>query len=292
MLRGDVAMHEALPIIFDTDIGSDIDDAYALAMILSSHELSLEAVTVVSGDIPARARIAAKMLALAGRDDVPLAHGVPNPKDVNQAPWAEGFAYEPDPRSAPELIVEMVSARPGEITLVPVGPMSNIAAALELRPELADEVAEIVIMGGGVWTGYRSHLHPVPEYNIKVDVPAAQALFESGAPIRMAGLEATAALQFDRFLQERLAQAGVPLAQAMTELLTHWPSRTPTLYDPMAVAMVIEPGICDYEPACVAVEKDGLTVECDGEPNCLVAVRPRIARFFELLMAKLTAGAV
>ncbi len=279
------------PIIFDTDIGSDIDDAYALAFILSCHELALEAVTVVSGDIDTRGRIAAKMLALAGREDVPVALGVPNPKEVNQAPWAEGYDYEPDERSAAELIVEMVSTRPGEITLVPVGPMSNVAEALELRPQIADEVAEIVIMGGAVWTGYRSQLEPNPEYNIRADARAAQVMFESGAPIRMAGLDVTAAVQFDRFLQQRLASCGLPLPQAMAELLEVWPSRTPTLHDPLAVAMVIEPEVCDYEPECIRVTDDGLTELCDGEPNAQVAVRPRVDRFFELFMARMTAGA-
>ena len=286
-----MALDGKLPIIFDTDIGSDIDDAYALAFILSCHELLLQAVTVVSGDVAQRAQIAAKMLHLAGRDDVPVALGVPGDKGVNQAPWAAGFEFAPDPRSAAELIVELVAARPGEITLVPVGPMSNVAAALALRPELAEEVAEIVIMGGGVYTGYRGHLGPVPEYNIRADVPAAQALFASGAPIRVAGLEATAALQFDRSLQERLAACGLPLPQAMVGLLEVWPSRTPTLFDPMAVAMVIAPEVCDYEPMCVEVDDEGLTVACDGEPNCRLAVRPRIDRFFELFMTKLLSGA-
>ncbi|MGD9496410.1 MAG: nucleoside hydrolase [Armatimonadota bacterium] len=280
-----------LPIIFDTDIGSDIDDAYALAFILSCHELRLEAVTVVSGDVDERGRIAAKMLHLAGRDEVPVALGVGSDKDVNQARWAEGFGYAPDPRSAAELIAEMVATHPGEITLVPVGPMSNIAAALELRPELAEEVAEIVIMGGGVYTGYRGDLQPVPEYNIRTDVPAAQALFGCGASIRMAGLEATAALQFDRFLQERLAASGLPLPQAMRELLEVWPSRTPTLFDPMAVAMVIEPEICDYQPLCIEVTDEGLTVTGEGEPNVRLGVRPRVHRFFDLYMTRLLSGA-
>ncbi len=281
-----------LPIIFDTDIGSDIDDAYALAFILSCHELSLQAVTVVSGDVQQRAQIAAQMLHLAGRDDVPVALGVASGKEVNQAPWAQGFEFEADPRRAAELIAKTVAAQPGEITLVAVGPMSNVAAALALRPELADEVAEIVIMGGGVYTGYRGDVGPVPEYNIRADVPAARALFASGASIRVAGLEATAALQFDRFLQERLVACGLPPAQAMVGLLKVWPSRTPTLFDPMAVAMVIEPEICGYEPLCVEVTDEGLTVACDGEPNCMLAVRPRIDRFFELFMAKLLSGAV
>ncbi|MGC9317167.1 MAG: nucleoside hydrolase [Armatimonadota bacterium] len=278
-------------IIFDTDIGSDIDDAYALAFILSSHELRLEAVTVVSGDVADRGRIAAKMLHLAGRHDVPVALGVASDKKVNQAPWAAGFEYEPHARSGPELLVEMISARPGEITLVAVGPMSNVGAALQMRPELAGEVAEIVIMGGGVHTGYRRNINPVPEYNIRADVGAARVLLGSGAPIRMAGLEATAALQFDRFLQERMACCGLPLPQAMRGLLEVWPSATPTLFDPMAVAMLIEPGICDYEPICVAVSDEGLTYECEGQPNVQLALRPRIHRFFELYMARLLSGA-
>lgn len=278
-------------IIFDTDIGTDIDDAYALALILSSPELELEAVTVVSGDVQQRGRIAAKMLHLAGRDDVPVARGIESDREVNQAPWAEGFDYEPDPRPAPELLAEMIAARPGEITLAPVGPMSNVGAALRMRPELADEVAEIVIMGGGVHTGYRRNTEPVPEYNIRSDVEAARVLFESGAPIRMAGLEATAALQFDRFLQERLASCGLPLPQAMRGLLGVWPSATPTLFDPMAIAMILRPEICDYEPTCVAVTDEGLTRECDGEPNVQLAVRPRIHRFFDLYMARLLSGA-
>jgi inosine-uridine nucleoside N-ribohydrolase len=280
-----------LPIIFDTDIGSDIDDAYALAFILSCHELALQAVTVVSGDVQQRAQIAAKMLHLAGREEVPVALGACSDKDVNQAPWAAGFEYATDPRPAAELIVELVAARPGEITLVAVGPMSNLARALELWPELAREVREIVIMGGGVYTGYHGHLQPVPEYNIRADIPAARALFASGAPIRMAGLEATAVLQFDRFGQERLAASGLPLPQAMRGLLEVWPGRTPTLFDPMAVALLIEPEICDYELLSVAVDDEGLTVRSDGEPHVRLALRPRSARFFELFMTRLLSGA-
>ena len=278
-------------IIFDTDIGSDIDDAYALAFILSCHELRLEAVTVVSGDVHQRAQIAAKLLHLAGRDEVPLALGVPGDKGVNQAPWAEGFEFEADPRPAPELLVEMISARPGQITLVPVGPLSNVAAALELRPELAQEVREIVLMGGGVYTGYARSLEPVPEYNIRADVSAAQKVFESGAPIVMAGLEATAVLQLERHRQERIARCGLPFTRALTELLEVWPNETPTLFDPMAVALVVDETLCDPEPACVRVNDDGLTVLCDGDANSRLALRPSVDRFFSLYAGKLLSGA-
>ena len=278
-------------IIFDTDIGSDIDDAYALAFILSCHELRLEAVTVVSGDVHQRAQIAAKLLHLAGRDEVPVALGVPGDKGVNQAPWAEGFEHEPDPRPAPELLVEIISARPGEITLVPVGPLSNVAAALELRPELAEEVAEIVLMGGGVYTGYARSLEPVPEYNIRADIPAAQKVFESGAPIIMAGLEATAVLQLERHRQERMAACGLPLTTALTELLEVWPNETPTLFDPMAVGLALDETLCDLEPTCVRVDDEGLTVLCDGEQACRLAVRPRVHRFFSLYMDKVLGAA-
>lgn len=125
-----------IPIVLDTDIGGDIDDAFALALVVASPELQLRAVTTVSGDTQARARIAAKMLQAAGRTDVPVAAGeAGKPLDTSQASWAEGFnSAALRPEKALDLMKSEVDRGHGQTVLVAIGPLTNIAAFLKRYP--------------------------------------------------------------------------------------------------------------------------------------------------------------
>src|SRR5579863_9829432 len=171
-----------IPILLDTDIGGDIDDAFAVALILRSPELDLLGVTTVSGDTQARARLAAKMLWEAGRHSVPVAAGEPGkPLPIDQCRWAAGFT-SPQllKQSAVDFLKKQFDKRPGEITLVAIGPLTNIAALLRTDPSIACKIKRIVMMGGAIAHGYGDNPQPVPEYNIYADAPAAQAVFTSG----------------------------------------------------------------------------------------------------------------
>ena len=126
-----------IPIILDTDIGTDIDDAFTLALILHSPELDLLAVTTASGDTQARARLAAKLLREAGRPEVAVAAGEPGkPLPIDQCRWAGDFSSPAlTQQPAVEFLKEQIEKRPGEITLVPIGPLTNVGALLRRYPE-------------------------------------------------------------------------------------------------------------------------------------------------------------
>ena len=186
-----------IPIIFDTDIGDDIDDALALGLALQSPELDVRLVTTVIDDTETRSRLAWKELGLYGRRDVPLATGAPEPLlDPRRFTRARQFEVldaadvlpQAARRRAAEAIVETLMAAPEKITLVPVGPLTNIALALKTEPRIRDKIERIVLMGGA-FTLLR------PEYNIVRDRAAAEIVFASGVPITAVGLDVTTKVQ-------------------------------------------------------------------------------------------------
>src|SRR5579859_5102891 len=153
-----------IPILLDTDIGTDIDDAFAVALILRSPELDLLGVTTVSGDTQARARLAAKMLWEDGRRQVPVAAGEPGkPLPIDQCRWAAGFTSPQLLREkAVDFLKRQIEKKPGEITLVAIGPLTNIAALLRTDPSIAHKIKRIVLMGGAIAHGYGNNPQPVP----------------------------------------------------------------------------------------------------------------------------------
>lgn len=277
-------------IIFDTDIGTDIDDAYALAFILASPELELVGVTIANNRTDQRALLALKMLHETGNDDIPVAVGrmTDTGGTVNQAPWAEGYGLtRPVRQTAAEFIVEQVNAAPGEITLVPVGPFTNVADALALDPELPGKLAEIVLMGGCV--GWPEGATPEirPEYNIVTDVPASQAMLSCGAPMMMIPLDATMRVRLDEEHREQLAACGTPLTEAVCGMLSYWVKATPTLHDPLAVGMAIDPTLCGVAELNLICDDAGCTRPVPGSANCRVAVTPQVGRFLSMFMERL-----
>lgn len=277
-------------IIFDTDIGTDIDDAYALALILASPELELVGVTIADGRTDQRAQLALRMLYETGRDDVPVAVGrqTAGGGSVNQAAWGEGFAAtEPVAQSAAEFIVEQVNAAPGEITLVPVGPFTNLAEALALDPQLPKKVAEIILMGGCVGWPEGATPEIYPEYNIKVDIPASQALFSCGAPLTVVPLDATRKVNLEADDQQRIAAVCTPLTEALVALLSLWVKATPCLHDPLAVGVVLDRTLCGLVEMRLEVDDEGHTPPAPGDPNCTVALTPQVGRFLSLFRERL-----
>lgn len=278
-----------IPILLDTDIGSDIDDAFALALIVDSPQLGLLAVTTVSGDTQARARLAAKMLWAAGVRDVPVAAGVPGkPLPIDQTRWANGFSSpQLVDETAVELMKEQFDRRPGEITLVAIGPLTNVAALLKHDPSIAPKIKRIVMMGGSIAHGYGQDLAPTAEYNIASDPAAAQAVFASGIPILMAPLDVTAMLQLDEAARRRVFTHLTPLTDALTLLYHLWGQPTPTLFDPMAVSLLLDPGLCETKAMAVQVDSKGFTRPVGGKtPNALVALHTDPQKFFDFYLRR------
>lgn len=278
-----------IPILLDTDIGTDVDDAFALALILQSPELDLLAVTTVAGDTQARARLAAKMLREAGRADVPVAAGEPGPpQPIDQTRWADGFAGPPLVKEkAVDLMRREIERRPGEITLVAIGELTNVAALLKSDPSVGKKIKRIALMGGSIAHGYGQDLKPAAEWNIKSNPAAAQVVFSSGVPILMAPLDTTAMLQLDAAARHRIFTRLTPTTNALALLYHLWGQETPTLFDPMAVAMLIDPTLCEVKELAVEVDGQGFTRAVEGKPAHVTAgMRTDPVKFFEFYLRR------
>lgn len=278
------------PILLDTDIGTDIDDAFALALIVRSPELELLGVTTVSGDTEARARLAAKFLWESGFRRVPVVAGEPGkPLPIDQARWAKGFrSPQLQPGSAVDFLDATLRRQAGKITIVAIGPLSNIAVLLQKDPAISKKINQIVLMGGSIHHGYGESTTPVAEYNIASDPVAAQAVFRSGVHIVMAPLDVTAMLQLHAAARHRVFTNATPIADALAILYKLWNHRTPILFDPMAVAMLIDPALCQTKPLNVGVDSNGFTRVVDSQPpNATVALETDPAKFFEFYLGRI-----
>lgn len=279
-----------IPVVLDTDIGSDIDDAFALAMVLRAPALRLVAVTTVSGNTEARARIAAKMLALAGRSEVPVAAGAAQAgSPIVGAPWAadyHGPALTGQP--AVELLHDKVEQGNGKTVLIAIGALTNIAALLRQYPQEAKKIREIVLMGGSFHHGYTLGSGQIAESNIASDAPAAQVVFTSGIPLRMAPLDVTARLQLEPAALNAIFARHTSLTEALRAQYRLWAQPVPTLHDPMAIALLLRPELCRTVRSHVTISAEGWTRLGVGQRSAVVALHTRPERFLAYFQQLLT----
>ena len=279
------------PVILDTDIGTDIDDAFALALIINSPELELIGVTTVAGDTQARARLAAKMLWEAGGDwrKVPVYAGKPGTaQPIDQTRWADGFSSPAlHTNGAVEFMKSEINRQPGKITIIAIGELTNLAALLKSGPSVAKKIKRISLMGGSIARGYGPDSRPEAEWNIKSNPEAAQAVFSSGVPLLVAPLDVTAMLQLDAARRRRVFTHLTPLTDALTILYHLWGNENPTLFDPMAVAMLIDPSICATRQLAVRVDAQGFTRVVEGKPaNATVGMHVDPVKFFDFYLKR------
>jgi purine nucleosidase len=190
--------HSATPqvtvgkVIFDTDIGDDIDDAYALGFLLRSPEVQVLGVTTAFEDTHLRARLATRFLNSAGRGDVSVYEGpkTPGKSHFTQSKWAEGSPDRTYP-DAIDFILKTIGRDPGQVTLVAVAPLTNVGALIAKDPKTFGKLKRVVLMGGSVALGYGAKEQPDAEWNIVNDIAAAKALFGSGVPLYMMPLDST-----------------------------------------------------------------------------------------------------
>lgn len=278
-------------VILDTDIGDDIDDAFALALALSSNRLQVLGITTAWGDTDLRARLVERYLQQTGHAGIPVAAG---PKTApgtvfTQEAWAKRAA-EPAKGwpSAVDFLLDQIRRYPGEITLISIAPFTNVGALIARDPATFRKLKRVVIMGGSVHQGYGDlgylpNHGPDAEYNIKMDIPAAQALFASGVPIEMMPLDSTQ-LKLDEVLRATLFSLDTPTTNALAELYQQWAASTqfatPTLFDAMAVAVVLDPSLCPTTPMRIRVDDKGFTRPEAGAPNADVCLHSDADRFF------------
>lgn len=281
--RADKKADKKMKMILDTDIGDDIDDAYALALIATRPNVQLLGVTTAFGQTHERAEVAAKLLKAMGRTDVPVYAGRRGPSQIReQYAWAKGYSA-PHLKSgeAVEFLRQTVERYPGEVTLVAIGPLTNLGDLLTKYPETKSKIKRIVIMGGAVHVGYNNAEPPVVEWNIKCDPAAAKRVYGSGVPLVMAGLEVTTMMKLEADRQKRLYAYGTPMTDALAALTALWGGGVPTLFDPVAVAYAVGEAHCEAESGHVVVDDDGMTRLTDGPANCTVLVRPQKDAFLD-----------
>src|SRR6266852_4793176 len=262
-------------VIIDTDPG--VDDALALLLAMRSPELKIEAITPVAGNVPLELTLpnALRLVEIAGRTDIPVAAGARTPlvRRLVTATYAHGEnglggAVFPEPTTKPvaepaaEYIRRIVRKYPREVTLITLGPLTNIATALSSDPELAGMVRGLTMMGGSLSGG---NITPAAEFNIYVDPEAARIVFQSGIPITMVGLDVTRKTSLTEEHVRVLEAAQNPVSQAAAKIgrnaINHNRERGflvgPNMHDSLAVAAFLDPTILQWQEYYVDVETTG-----------------------------------
>lgn len=283
-------------IIIDTDIGDDIDDAFAVALALRSPELQVLGISTTFGDTEARARILDRMLGESARPDIPVLAGTPtdtkNPMSQRRYGEAGRFTKASHP-PALDFFLDQINRYPGQITLVAIGPLMNVGALIAKDPQTFLKLKRVVMMGGSIRCGYSEvgvcpGPPPSPEWNILNDIPSAQKLFQSGVPLYVMPLDSTQ-LKLDETKRAFLFRQGTPLTDALTLLYHQWNQQTPTLFDPMTVAYILSPAVCPTETMHIRVDDKGFTRPEPGSPNAQVCLHSDSQAFFHLLIDRLAA---
>ncbi|MDM5148684.1 pyrimidine-specific ribonucleoside hydrolase RihA [Aeromonas salmonicida] len=306
----------ALPVILDCDPGHD--DAIALILALASPELKVLAVTTSAGNQTQEKTLnnALRILTLLGRDDIPVAAGAPKPlareliiadnvhgESGLDGPTLPDPAFAPQAMTALELMVKCLRESPEPVTLVPTGPLTNIALLLAANPELKPNIARIVLMGGAAGAG---NWTPAAEFNIYVDPEAADMVFKSGIPITMCGLDVTHEAQVMDEDIARVRAIANPVARCVAGLLDFfmiyhrdpkWGFAGAPLHDPCTIAWLLAPGLfhgveCRVDIETRGLHTTGMTVvdryQLTGKPaNALVLLGLDRPGFIDLLVERL-----
>ena len=284
-------------VVIDTDIGDDIDDAFALALALRSPELKILGITTTFGDTEMRARLLDRYLAAVGRSDIPVVAGPPSKTDnvMTQKAYALQAPAKPHLDGA-AFILNEIRKHPGQITLIAIGPLFTVQAAIERDPATFRKLKRVVMMGGSIERGYDGkngeRRPPSAEWNIDRNPAGAQALFAAGVPIFMMPLDSTQ-IHLEAAEREAIFAHGSPLTDQLTLLYHQWEanpagnSATPTLFDPVAVTYTFRPDLCPAKPMRIEVDDKGFTRPIAGTPNAQVCMRSDEQGFLKLLLSRI-----
>lgn len=269
--------NKPIPVILDTDIGGDIDDTWALAMLLKCPELDLRLVTTCTGDTPYRAKVAAKFLEVAKRTDVPVGIGIKQEKQGGpQAAWVKDYQLAQYPGRIIEdgvgALIDAIMSSPEPVTLISIGPLTNIAAALDREPRIAER-ARFVGMHGNIRKPFGDAKCAIPEYNVKIDVLASRRTFAAPWDMTITPLD-TCGFVILRDQKYRTVQNSTdPLVVALMdnyrlwceELKRDWVhTRSSVLFDTVAVYLAFANDLLVMEDLPLRIEDDGLTAVREG----------------------------
>jgi purine nucleosidase len=286
-------------VVIDTDIGDDIDDAFALALALKSPELKVLGVTTTFGDTGLRARLVERYLKAVGRSEIPVFAG-PATKTDNVMTQAAYAKRNPNTKfgDGAAFILRAAREHPGQVTLIGIGPLFTVEAAIKRDPAGFRKLKRVVIMGGSVYKGYGVDAQgkpkaAEPEWNILNDPAGLKALLGSGVPVAMMPLDSTQ-VPLELQWREAIFAHGSALTDQLTLLYHEWMggtqnhSATPTLFDPVAVTYAFRPDLCPAKPMHIDVDAKGMTIPGQGSPNAEVCLQSDEKGFLELLQRRAT----
>jgi purine nucleosidase len=285
-------------ILLDTDPGTDIDDAWALAFVALNPNFDTVAVTVTDADTPARAKVACKLLYRAGRTDIPVSIGrktpTPNNRYDYQFTWSEDFTeYKPISEPAAQTIVRMAKKYPGELVLLAVGPLQNVADALRLEPQLGKYLKRVVLMSGNVYR--RADKEGIqPEWNVVASTQDAQLVYGAGLKMTIVPLDSTTLVKLADTERERVRKRASPVTHAVESLYRLWltgPQSRMTLHDQLAVAEAARPGqfFGRKETLPLIVDDKGYTrIDKARGKDTVVCLEPKRDQFMDYYLSVLT----
>ena len=304
--------------MLDTDLamgapGSNIDDGFALALAVADPDIEVDLVTTVDGntDVDTATRLSRELLVRVGPADIDVVRGAAAPLLGGPRRTGTGSGTGPGRRAATE-IVERVLAEPGELTVVAIGPLTNVALALLLEPAIAAAVDEIVVMGG-IFMQHTNDAARPGESNVSADPEAANVVLRSGAPLRFVGLDVTRRLRLTREHAAEMAASGRPFARFAGECALRWIDHNErhhpgdpreqgscALHDPLAVAVLTRPGLVSWSAAHVEVETAGrltrgvcvadlLTSANPPAANCEIATDVDVDAFMSTFLGRVGA---
>ncbi|HDJ89730.1 MAG TPA: nucleoside hydrolase [Thermoprotei archaeon] len=281
---------DKVKVLIDTDIGDDIDDALALALALNSPELDIVGITTVYGKTDVRARLAAKILEIYGRDDIPVAIGSskplvnPEPKYFPRQALAVDKHFFPNivEENAVDFILETVS-KYRELTIIMIGPETNLAKALLMKPKIFNNI-KIVMMAGYV-------SQPFPEYNVKCDPEATSIILSKNFPKILVGLDVTLKCSMNKNMVKEFRRSrhkGVKFLSKLIDIWMSYSNHFPILHDPLAIAVSFDRSIVELKPMYLEVELENpsnrgiIYLVSNREPNIDVSINVDVNRFMNM----------
>ena len=293
-----------MKVIIDTDIGTDIDDAFALAFSIRAG-LQIAGISTVSGNTVARGKIAKKILALEQHDDIPIFAGKDSGRGLSYASWANDIdddAIIHDINAMVEFYWHAIEQnRAGGLRIVGIGPLTNIASIRERNPLAFDDTVSLLLMAGSIHKGFLGLKVPLPEYNILMDRSAARTLFESRVSMSIVPLDVTADLKLDKAGVAKLEAAAATdhLIKGLIDMTAMFRARShrrPILFDPGTIATLVDERVGKFTKIPLRITRMGFTRIIKDKGHDIVEKRVCLEfnkeRFYDLFFSTLLGTSV
>ena len=302
-----IAQNKKIPVILDTDIGTDIDDTWALALLLKCPELDVKLITTASGDTTERAKIVAKLLEIAKRIDIPIGIGLPlEPTPCFQQQWTKDYKLQSFPgmifENGISAITNTILCSSEPITVISIGPLTNLASAILFEPEIMKN-SSFVGMFGSLRKGYFGKVGAAAEYNVKLFPHACRKVFSSSWKKTIAPLDTSGVVQLKGEKYQAIRECKDVLTQAVVENYECWAKyyvnplykgfdpckESSILYDLVPIYLSFSEKLLGIENLAITVSDEGYTtIDNTGEPIRCATAWNNLAAFEDLVVSRLT----